>query len=352
MITRKLWPWAERAFDRRGFLKACGIFGIGAAGGGALQALFEVVRVGRDRVRVSRSRIAMGTYVTITAVHASADHAEEAIGRAFEEMERLIAILSRHDTASPVAVLNSEGIIRRPPAELVEVVQRALDLHRTSRGAFDITVKPLVDLFEKSPGQGGAMPTDGELRDALARVGSDGIEMADGHIRFSTRGMGITLDGIAKGYVVDQISQVLSARGIDDHLVNAGGDIRTRGRRADGRPWTVAVEDPEKKGRYPEVLRLTSAAVATSGSYEIYYDREKVYNHLVDPHTGRSPHYSKSVTVTARSVMQADALATAVFVMGPGDGLRLIDSTPQSACLMLGDGGERHRSAGWKAQAL
>ncbi|MFQ5510987.1 MAG: FAD:protein FMN transferase [Candidatus Krumholzibacteriia bacterium] len=347
MIEKKLQSTMRRPFDRRAFLKACGIFGIGAAGGGTLQALFEVVKIGRGLVSVSHTRVAMGTYVTITAVDASRDRADEAIGRSFDEMDRLIAILSRHDASTPLSMLNSEGVLREPPPELVHVIRRSIDIHGTSRGAFDITVKPVVDLLRSKLGAGG-VPTSGELRDSLAFVGMHHVETTDRRIRLLKPGAGITLDGIAKGYVVDRVSEVLVRHGVENHLVNAGGDIRTRGHRSDGRPWSVAVEDPEKKRRYPEMLRLNTGAVATSGSYEVYYDRERVYHHLVDPRSGRSPHYSKSVTVIAGSVMEADALATAVFVMGPGSGRTLIDATPSAECLLLGENGKRHRSAGWR----
>jgi thiamine biosynthesis lipoprotein len=135
-------------------------------------------------------------------------------------------------------------------------------------------------------------------------------------------------------------------------LINAGGDIRTAGRRADDKPWTVAIEDPRKKKAYPAIIQMTDGAVATSGNYEIYYDKDKIYHHVVDPRSGLSPGHSTSVSVTAASVMMADALSTAVFVQEPGEGIRLIDSLERSECLVLGKTGEQLKSRGWNAASI
>jgi thiamine biosynthesis lipoprotein len=162
--------------------------------------------------------------------------------------------------------------------------------------------------------------------------------------------MGITLDGIAKGYVVDAMSAILAAAGVENHLVNAGGDIRTSGKSVSGEPWRIAIEDPEKKKNYPEVIRMTDGAVATSGGYEVYYDQERVFHHVVDPRTGVSPQHSSSVTVRSASVTVADALSTAVFVAEPTVGLRMVESAGRayrSQCLILGTDGGRYSSAGW-----
>ncbi|MDH3215135.1 MAG: FAD:protein FMN transferase [Candidatus Krumholzibacteria bacterium] len=335
-----------RTFDRRSFLKACGVMGLGAAGGAVVQALFEVVKIDRGLVRVARTHLAMGTFITITAVNESRDRAQEAIGRAYEEIDRLIAILSRHDSTTAVSVLNDRGLLLDPPAELLEVVRRSLDFHRLSRGAFDVTIKPLVDLLETVRG-GAAAPSREKIQATLESVGSQMIEVDGGRLRFARPAMGITLDGIAKGYIVDRASATLAAHGIDNHLINAGGDIRARGCRSQTRAWSVAVQDPHKRGDYPDVIRLRNGAVATSGSYEVFFDRERVYHHIIDPRTGSSPGHSVSVSVVAESAMGADALSTAVFVMGPQQGVGLIDHLRHSECLLLRENGERFASEGW-----
>jgi thiamine biosynthesis lipoprotein len=337
-----------RNCDRRTFLKACGAFAVGAVGGGVLQAVFKVVKTDIGLLSVSQTRLAMGTFVNISVFDGSRERAQEAIGRAFEEIDRLIAILSRHDSSTPLSVLNGEGKLSDAPRELVDVIERSLDFHRLSRGAFDVTVKPVVDLFRQNNGSH-PVATPEDIGAALNRVGSDKLEVNRGSVRFAVDGMGMTLDGIAKGYIVDRASSVLSTHGIHNHLINAGGDIRALGRPSARAAWRVAVQDPKKKGNYPEVIHLTNGAVATSGSYEVFFDRERVFHHVVDPRTGLSPRHSDSVSVIADTVMEADALSTSVFVMSPAEGIRLIDSLPRRECLVLGEHGETYRSKGWKS---
>ena len=223
---------------------------------------------------------------------------------------------------------------------------RSLYLHRQTGGAFDITVKPLVDLF-KDRFAAGATPTEAEINALLARVGSEQLRLAGGDISFARQGMGITLDGIAPGYIVDRASALLSARGITSHLINCSGDIRTSGTAAKGKPWTVAIQDPAKQKAYPEVLAMTTGAISTSGSYEVFYDREKMFHHIVTPKTGHSPRLATSVTVKAHSVMDADGLATGIMVMSPAAGVLFADRQPGCECFIIAQDGGLKKSASW-----
>jgi FAD:protein FMN transferase len=145
------------------------------------------------------------------------------------------------------------------------------------------------------------------------------------------------------------MAEVLAKQGLADFLIDAGGDIRSAGRREDGQPWRVAVQDPDKGGDFPDVVGLGDGAVATSGSYEIFFDRERTRHHIVSGRTGRSPKQCRSVTVTAPTALAADALATAVFVMGPRAGIVLLDSLPQCACLVVDHLGRTLSSARWRS---
>lgn len=342
---------AQGKFDqkRRSFLKLSGLVGLGAATASLLpldQA--EAALFGRKEYKVSRTRLAMGTYVSITAVHPSRDEAENAIGLAFEEIDRLGGVLSRYDGSSPVSELNNNGVLRGAPGEVVEMVGRAQSYNHQTGGAFDITVKPLVDLFKERLAVN-MKPTDLEVAEILKRVGAENIRLQGNNISFTKEGMGITLDGIAKGYIVDRAARLLNVQGVSNHLINAGGDIRTSGVAAKGKPWTVAIQDPAKKKNYPDLVKMTSGAIATSGNYEIYYDHEKVFHHIVDGRTGHCPEISASVTVMADTVMAADALATSIFVMQPADGIRFINGQPGCECLVVGNNGLVAKSGGWQA---
>lgn len=307
-------------------------------------------RIDRHTYRITWSRPAMGTSISASVVSRSRTRAEEGLGRAFGEMDRLIAVLSRFDPTSPVWALNHDGAIDHPPTELALLVHRAMSYYRISAGAFDITVKPLVDLFRDRLCQTVARePSDGELAETLERVGAEHVEITDRAIRFARPDMGITLDGIAKGFIVDRMSDALVRHGLNNHLINAGGEIKTAGTKEHGQPWTVAVESPWARGDWRDAVHPGGGAVATSGSYEIAFNQERSYHHIVSARTGKSPVCNASVTVVAPSTMAADALATSVFGMTPETGIRFLDGLPRCAGLIIGSDGTQHRSRDWES---
>jgi thiamine biosynthesis lipoprotein len=310
-------------------------------------------RIDKNTYKVTCGRPAMGTFISVTALHPSRDLVENAIGRAFEEMDRRIAVFNRFDGASAVSLLNREGRLVGGPPELSRVVGRALHYHRMSHGSFDMTVKPLVDLFSQAHGIGAAAgPGQQEVAEVLELVGSHHVELSPHAIRFRRQGVGITLDGIAKGYIVDRVAEDLTAAGLLNYLINAGGDIRTAGCKEAGQPWTVAVQDPEKAGDYPDVIPMGSGAVATSGSYEIYFDHERMYHHIINSRTGTSPDLNASVSVVAPTTMAADALATSAFVMDPEYAIRFIEALPQCECLLVDQRGVQWKTRGWDGGAV
>ncbi|MEW6665154.1 MAG: FAD:protein FMN transferase [Thermodesulfobacteriota bacterium] len=340
----------DQPMGRRSFLKLSGLLGLGMASTWVIPTGAEAVKFDRKTHKVSKTRLAMGTYVSMTLIHSSRDQAEEAIGRAFEEIDRLAGLMDRFDSSTAVGCLNQEGRLRDLPPEVVLVIERALYYNRLTGGAFDITVKPVVDLFRERLGGGnGTPPTDRELKDLLRLVGSGKIELQGNCVSFRVPGMGITLDAIAKGYIVDKASDVLARHEVKNHLVAGGGDIRTMGERADRKPWTIAIQDPWKRKDYPDTIHLSGGAVSTSGNYEAYFDREKLFHHIVDPATGSSPYLPTSASITAPTSMEADALATGVFVMGPAKGTEFIDSLPQCASLIIDRKGALVKSRGWKS---
>ncbi|MEW5773403.1 MAG: FAD:protein FMN transferase [Thermodesulfobacteriota bacterium] len=339
----------DSIFTRREFLRSCGLLGLGlAAAGAAPAAASAAARMGRDGQTVSRTLPLMGTFVTLTAVHESRDLAEEAVGRAFAEMERLCAVFDRHRGDTAVSVLNRDGRLSGAPAELSAVVERSLSLHSLSGGAFDPSVAPLVDTLRNRAAAGKGLDLSrAELAELLALVDARQIRMDGDRLALGKAGMALTLDGIAKGYIADRASAVLTSCGAVNHLVNAGGDIRAAGEKAPGKAWTVAVEDPAKAGQYPAVVSLKDGAVATSGSYEVYFDRNRAHHHVVAPASGVSPHEVVSCTVKAPTVMEADALATAVMVLGARQGLAFVDSLPGRECLLVTATGAQLASRFW-----
>jgi thiamine biosynthesis lipoprotein len=334
---------------RRDFLKVSGIVGLGLTTCPLGASLAEAVKFDKKLYKVSRSMIGMGTIVSITVLNPSKDQAEEAIAIAFEEIQRLSKLMSRFDARTPVAQLNRDGFLKEVPPELDFVIKRSMYYHQISNGLFDITVKPLLDLFAqsfKAPKR--VLPRAEEISELLELVDTELISLNGKTIVFKKDGMGITLDGIAKGLIVDKAVEKLMVKGINHALLNAGGDIRAIGEKGNNRPWKIAIEDPLKRKDYPDVVALTNRSIATSGNYEVFFDQEKIFHHIVNPKTGLSPLITVSVSVQAPTAMAADALSTALFILGPAEGTRLIDSIPSCESLTVTRNKKKIKSNGWR----
>ena len=332
--------------DRRTFLKYSGMLGVGLAFSGVMP-VSECVAFDRKLYKVTRTRLAMGTFAAVTVMHPSQDEADDIIAKAFHEMDRVSRLLNRYDSGSAIGVLNRDGRLSDTPGEVLDVLVRALKFHESTGGAFDVTVKPLVDLYKKHFADHGKAPSDAEVAKTLKYVNSRALYVDGRQVRFGKEGMGITLDGIAKGYVIDCGADVLRRHGIKHGLINAGGDIRAIGGKDTTTPWRVAVQSPEKDGSYADIITMVNGAIATSGNYEVYFDKEKLYHHIVSPESGQSPLESNSVTVLSANVVDADALSTSVFVLEPTVGKQFIENTPNTECLILTASDQRVASRGW-----
>jgi thiamine biosynthesis lipoprotein len=308
-------------------------------------------RLGPDAIEVTGTRPALGTLVSVTVIVPSVPQGEDAIAEAFAELDRLNDIFSRYQTDTALSVLNEHGQLAGPPPELALVLGRALEFFRASRGAFDVTVKPILDLYASCLPE--REPQEGEVREAAALVGAGHVKLDRGGIRLERAGMGITLDGIAKGHIVDRMAAVLEERGLGRYLIDAGGDLRVRGLNGRGGSWVVGVRDPDDSDRVLDVIALGggtgTGSVATSGSYARFFDRPGRFHHIVTPTSGFSPHAVTSVSVIAPDGLTADALATAVFVLGAEAGLSFIETLSHCGALVLDSGGTTHRSRRWTA---
>lgn len=350
MIREFYEPMENRYINRRDFLKISGIAGLGLATLPIGAPLAEAVKFDRKLYKVSKSRTGMGTMVSITVFDPSKDRAEEAIATAFEEIERLTKMMSRFDPDTPVSRLNRHGFLKETPHELSFLINKSIYYHQISNGLFDITVKPVLDLFDKSfRGPKRVMPNEEKIAELLRLVDSKQISINGKTILFKNGGMGITLDGIAKGFIVDKAIEKLMEQGIKHALINAGGDIRTIGDKGNNRPWKIAIEDPQKKKNYPDMVAITNSSIATSGNYEVFFDQEKIFHHIVNPKSGLSPVINLSVSVQASTAIDADALSTALFILDPARGTRLINSLSDCQSLMITRDQKKIRSNGWQS---
>ncbi len=295
----------------------------------------------------SQTKLLMGTFVTITAVDSSKTQAEEALGRSFETIEQLESTFSRYAHSSPLHVLNTQGTLADAPPHLLYVIKRAQRFHALTKGAFDPTIAPVVDMFRAHSNPQGRMQLNPDALENMRHLlDMNSLVTTSDSLRLTHQNMALTLDGIAKGYIADCASSVLHAHGIPNHLVNAGGDIRASGHKAPGQPWQIAIAHPADKKRTLTTLPLTNA-IATSGSYEVFYDAARKHHHLINPMTRTSPQHTISVSVTAPTTLEADALATALAVMPSGDALRFVKSLPGYECCLLTRQGAILTSDGW-----
>ena len=330
---------------RRSFLKLFALTGTAAAAGTAIayrDSIESVMHGGQ--YRISQTQNAIGTHVDVTAIGPSQFQTEDAVAAAFADLRNMENIMTRFGNKSPVCELNAEGRVENIPVELASLYQTCDFFYRDTDGAFDITVKPLLDLMQKRAEQG-RQPTESEISDILPHIGASRLQMHGSSLTLA-EGMAITFDGAAPGFIADRMANILKSQGIENFLVNAGGEIRTSGRPQNAAAWRVAIQDPTKKGNFPGFLAMNNMAVSTSGNYEISFGGD--FHHIVNARTGHSPNLA-SVTVTAPTALEADILSTALFVMSPDEALAYVNNHPQYACLIIDNDGNRTVSPSMKS---
>lgn len=303
--------------SRREFIKITAI-----AGGVLAAGKFLADYTSKRLASIQETRFMMGTIINLSVIGLSKADAEQAVAATFTELERHIGIFDHRAAGSPVAAFNRDGVLPSPPAELVAVLEQALDIGELTGGAFDITVKPLVDLYQKNQPE---LPSEDAIAAALDLVGYQKLSVSSELVRFTRPAMAVTLDGIAKGYIVDAGVGILRRMGYENTFVEAGGDLMASGSKEDETPWRVGVRSPRDEG--PQLLAsfdVRNQAVATSGDYMNFFSPDLANHHILDPRTGISPAELASATVMAPSAVLADSLATAAMVLGLG-GLELIE---------------------------
>ena len=301
-----------------------------------------------------QSRIIMGTSVEIAVSRADPKTAEKAMETAFQEAERINRLMSHYRPDSEVSQISRHAgkkEIRVSP-ETLEVIERALYFSRLSGGAFDITVGPVFRLWDF---RGEKIPDGDKLRENLKRVDYRRIKVdrSRSTVYLDDPRMEVDLGAIAKGYAADRACLALKKKGIQNFLVNAGGDVRAGGRKEKEIPWTVGIQHPRIPSHFIAKIQPQNAAIATSGDYEKYFLKDgQRYHHILVPSTGQPARECQSVTILAPTAMDADALATTVFVLGPEKGFALIEDVPGVHALIVERRGSVLLSPKWPAGVL
>ena len=274
--------------------------------------------------RFEDTRDKMGTYVNIVIYSSEKDY-QEIIDGGFVKIDDLSRIASNYDPESSISFLNKNGFIENAPAELVEMMNLSIEYNKKTNGAFDITIEPVLKLWAEGLWEESEEVQKQKIGEALDLVGSNMIKIDGKSISYEKKGVEATLGGVAKGYIVDRVMDFIKSSGVKSVLINAGGDIATMGSKPGGEKWQVSLENPDNPEEKIVSFNLTGEAVATSGNYYRYFDPDKEVHHIIDPKTGYSANLCISATVIAENATIADILATSVFVLGPDEGIKLVE---------------------------
>jgi len=311
----------------------------------SLVLLASCAETDKDMNEFEQSRIAMDTYITITLYAESQSDAQRAFEKAFERIYEIEEIFNIYDNNSQAFVLNEKGLVVNASNEFIYLNQRAKHYSNITKGYFDVTIQPMLDLYDESFSEKGRPPTDEEIKNTLELINHSYIQIKNGNVSLQKDLAKVTYGAIAKGYAVDKAIEELKDIGISSALVSAGGDMYALGEKYD-RNWRVAVNDPD--GGYLMNFTIKDEAVATSGNYERYFDEDKDFHHIVNPKTGYSANKTISATITAHNTTKADALATGVFAMGPDKGIKLIESLENTEAMVIDADRNIHTSSGFE----
>lgn len=297
---------------------------------------------------VSVQRSLMGTVWTIEVLdHGRPDDARHAVDAAYQELDRIDALMSEWKPESPISQVNAAAGKRavEVPAELRDILERSVAYSKESEGTFDVTWRGMGPIWHFDDRF--RVPSKAEVEAARQNINYRELEIQGNRIRLPRASMSIGLGGIAKGYAVDRATEVLRHAGFIDSMVDGGGDVLVSGTK-NGTPWRLGVQDPrQERGNLIGVLNLKDQALVTSGDYERFKIVDGVrYHHIIDPRTGWPATASSSVTVVSPTTERGVVLAKAIFILGPEKGLALARSEGVDV-LLIDAQGKRYLTDGF-----
>jgi thiamine biosynthesis lipoprotein len=294
---------------------------------------------------VRKSAMALGAEVSITALHTDQRRGNAAVDAAFAELELVERLMSIYRPESQLSRLNRDKVLVDPHPYLVEVLTAARAMSERSCGAFDATVQPLWELYQTAKSRG-CLPVTSEIEAARQQIDWHRVEITPRRITLQGQGTAVTLNGIAQGFAADRVVATLRSHGVEHALVDTG-EMSALGVRQDGDAWTVGLQHPRHEDAYISLAQLSGRCLATSGDYATTFSPDFKHHHIFNPRTGASPEALASVSVLAPTAIQADALSTALFVMGPEDGIRLVRETPGTDAFLVFKNGRTFKTPGF-----
>ncbi|MGX5691306.1 FAD:protein FMN transferase [Arcticibacter tournemirensis] len=284
----------------------------------------------------------MGNHFELSVVSDDKRWAEDCIDKAVSEIKRIEVLLTTFQESSQTNLINRHAGVKpvRVDKEVFDLITRAVKISELTQGAFDITYGSIDKSLWNFDVNMKHLPAPETARESVKLINYKNIVLvaSEQTVYLKEKGMRIGFGGIGKGYAADMAKALLLQSGVKSGIVNAAGDLATWGSQPDGRPWTIAIADPDRKVPYFSKLNISNMAIATSGNYEKYalIDGKK-YSHTIDPKTGLPVSGIKSVSIVCPSAELADALATPVMVMGVSAGLNMINQLRYVGCIVIDD---------------
>ena len=297
----------------------------------------------RQETIYKKTRTSMYTSVTITVSSDSEEKAEKAIEVAFNELDRLAKLLNFYSEDSEISAINRHAGNKpvRVSYETLDILEKALYVSENTEGGFDITVGPLVRLWDF---QKKTIPDRTTVKEKLKLVGYKNIviDKKASTVFLKTKGIQIDLGGIIKGYAADKAVEVLKQQGIRAGIVAVAGDIKTFGIRPDGGLWKVGIQNPRQQTDKDEIMAtvgLSDTAISTSGDYQKFFIKDgRRYHHLLNPKTGYPDNECRSVTIIAKDAALTDAFATGIFILGAQKGMDALNRLGLDGIIVDKDG--------------
>lgn len=290
----------------------------------------------------------MGSRFEITVVAENELKSENYIETAIAEISRIEKLISEWDSKSQTSEINRQAGIQavKVDQELFNLIKRSLQISKLTQGAFDISYASMDKIWQYD-GSMKSMPTPEEIKKSVEKVGYQYIKLDEinSTVFLQNKGMKIGFGAIGKGYAADKTKTLLMSMGVKSGIINASGDLNSWGKQPNGESWKVGITNPLNKEKVFSWMPIDNSAVVTSGNYEKYVEFNGIkYTHIINPRTGYPAVGLNSVTIFNKSAELADALATAVFVMGLETGLDFINQLEGVECIIIDAGNKIHSS--------
>ncbi len=313
----------------------------------ALLLLFAFAGCEKQPKLLQRTDYLLDTVVTLTLYDAT----ETDLDAAFQEIRRLSGLLDAYDPFSDLGWLQAAAGLK-PVAvapETMELLSFAKDIYAKTGGYLDVTVGPLIDLWDIR--NGGHYPSEEELTASLGLLGLDGLILDEtaGTAFLKRPGMRVDLGALAKGYIADRVKALLLDRGVQSGVIDLGRNILLLGEKPGQKPFSIGIQSPGAAGEMVRVLALRDKSLVTSGTYERFFEQDgRHYHHVLDPFTGfPADRGLLAVTILSDSSLWGDALSTACLLLGAERGMALVDSIPEAEALFVLADGSVQTTAGF-----